>query len=163
MSINIGDHTPSFSLPCDTVNQTGKSSLSLNDFDGHWIVLYFYPKDNTSGCTKQAENFKAHYQQFKQLGCEIIGVSKDSVKSHDKFKVKFDLPFPLLSDEDGSVCNQFNVWVQKSMYGRQYYGIERSTFLINPAGKIEFIWRKVKVPQHIETVLEKLKSLHQST
>src|SRR5690606_38623930 len=111
--------------------------------------LYFYPKDDTPGCTKEACDFRDNFAALKKLGAVVIGVSKDKVAKHGKFKTKYDLPFPLVSDESGEICQKYGVWVRKSMYGMSYYGIERSTFLINPAGKIQKIWRKVKVPSHV--------------
>nr|MDJ0969010.1 peroxiredoxin [Kiloniellales bacterium] len=119
----------------------------------------FYPKDDTSGCTKEACGFRDALPDFSKIDAEILGVSKDSVKSHDKFKAKYDLPFSLVSDEDGSICEKYGVWVEKSMYGRKYMGIERSTFLIDENGVVQGAWRKVKVPGHVETVLKTAQEL----
>jgi peroxiredoxin Q/BCP len=116
-------------------------------------VLYFYPKDDTSGCTKEATGFAEAYADFKAAGAEVIGVSKDSTASHDKFKAKYQLTFPLGSDEDGRVVEAYGTWVEKSMYGRKYMGIARSTFLIDGSGTIRQAWRKVKVPGHVDEVL----------
>jgi thioredoxin-dependent peroxiredoxin len=124
-----------------------------------WKVVYFYPKDLTSGCTVEASDFEAFSKDFKKLGCEIIGVSKDSCASHEKFAAKENLNFLLLSDTDGETCEAFGVWKEKSMYGRKYMGIERSTFLVNSKGYVCAEWRSVKVPGHAESVLEVLKSL----
>jgi peroxiredoxin Q/BCP len=123
------------------------------------VVLYFYPKDDTSGCTKEACGFAAAYGAFQAAGAEVIGVSKDSVASHDKFKAKYQLPFPLGSDEDGKVVEAYGVWVEKSMYGRKYMGVERATFLIDGGGTIRRAWRKVKVPGHVDEVLAATKAL----
>ncbi|MEQ8195371.1 MAG: thioredoxin-dependent thiol peroxidase [Rhodospirillales bacterium] len=154
MALKIGDKAPAFNLPTD-----GGGTLALKDLKGKKIVLYFYPKDNTSGCTKEAEAFRDSIRKFKTAGAEVVGVSKDSVKSHDSFKSKFKLPFTLVSDEDCELCKAYGVWVKKSMYGRQYMGIERATFLIDGKGKIGQIWHKVKIPGHAEEVLEAVKAL----
>lgn len=149
MTVAIGKKAPDFSLPRD-----GGGTISLSDFKGHKVVLYFYPKDDTSGCTLQACTFNENLKGFNKLDARIIGISKDSVKKHDKFKEKYGLTFPLASDEDGAVCDAYGTWVQKSMYGRKYMGIERTTFLINEDGTIAHIWNKVKVPGHIEDVMK---------
>ena len=154
MTLNAGDKTPDFSMPTD-----GGGTVSLKDLKGKKVVLYFYPKDDTPGCTKEACGFRDSLPDFTGADAEIIGVSKDSVAKHDKFKVKHDLPFTLASDEDGSVCEAFGTWVEKSMYGRKYMGIDRATFLIGADGKIAQVWRKVKVPGHVEEVLEAAKQL----
>jgi peroxiredoxin Q/BCP len=122
-------------------------------------VLYFYPKDDTSGCTTEAKGFSEAAEAFKAAGVTVIGVSKDSVKSHDKFKAKYDLAITLGSDEDGGVVERYGAWVEKSMYGRQYMGVDRSTFLIGPDGHLRQIWRKVKVPGHVEAVLKAAQAL----
>ncbi|MEJ1994833.1 MAG: thioredoxin-dependent thiol peroxidase [Limibacillus sp.] len=149
MTLNPGDKAPDFSMPTD-----GGGSVSLKDLKGKKVVLYFYPKDDTPGCTKEACGFRDALPDFSGADAEIIGVSKDSVAKHDKFKAKHELPFTLASDEDGSVCEAYGTWVEKSMYGRKYMGIDRATFLIGPDGKIAQVWRKVKVPGHVEEVLE---------
>lgn len=150
----IGTPAPDFKLPGD-----GGSQLSLADLRGRKIVLYFYPKDSTPGCTKQAIAFNDLRDQFLQADTMIIGVSADSPKSHDKFKGKHELQFPLLSDETKETLEKYGVWVEKSLYGRRYMGIERSTFLIDREGHIARIWEKVSVPGHAEEVLEAAKRL----
>lgn len=154
MSLEIGDKAPSFTLPTD-----GDSKISLKDFKGKPVVLYFYPKDDTSGCTAEACAFRDQLPDFSKLKAAVIGVSRDSAASHDKFKTKYKLSFPLASDEDGEVCEAYGVWVEKSMYGRKYMGIERSTFLIDGKGILRGVWRKVKVPGHVEEVLQAVKAL----
>jgi peroxiredoxin Q/BCP len=149
-----GDRAPSFNLPCD-----GGTKLSLSSLKGQKVVLYFYPKDNTSGCTKEAIDFNALKAKFAKVETAVIGVSPDSVDSHDKFKKKFKLGFPLISDEDKTMLSAYGVWVEKSMYGRKYMGVERTTFLIDRKGKIARVWNKVKVPGHAEEVLEAAKAL----
>jgi thioredoxin-dependent peroxiredoxin len=129
------------------------STASPADFVGKKLILYFYPKDDTTGCTREAQDFTAMAADFAKAGAEVIGISKDSVKSHAKFVGKYDLKIGLGSDESGAVCEAFGVWVEKSMYGRQYMGIERATFLIGPDGKIARVWRKVKVAGHAADVL----------
>jgi peroxiredoxin Q/BCP len=145
--LNAGDRAPDFSLPTD-----GNGKASLSDFKGKKLVIYFYPKDDTPGCTTESCGFRDSITEFKKLGLAVVGVSKDSVKSHDKFKKKYDLNFPLISDEEGTMCEAYGVWKEKSMYGKKYMGIERSTFLINEDGKIAHVWRNVKVPGHVDEV-----------
>jgi peroxiredoxin Q/BCP len=152
--LNVGDKAPSFSLATD-----GGGRISLKDLSGKPIVLYFYPKDDTSGCTREAVAFTGLLAKFNRLGVKVIGVSKDSIESHDKFKAKHDLGVVLGSDPDGKVVESYGCWVEKSLYGRKYMGIDRSTFLIDPKGKISRIWRKVKVPGHAEDVLEAAKAM----
>ncbi len=130
----------------------GKSSKA-SDYRGKILILYFYPKDDTSGCTKEAQEFSVLASQFANAGAVVVGISKDSEKSHGKFITKYDLKVALGSDESGAVCEAFGVWVEKSMYGKKYMGIERSTFLIDAQGKIVQLWRKVKVPGHAAEVL----------
>ena len=154
MSVNEGEKAPDFSMPTD-----GGGSVSLKDLKGKAVVLYFYPKDSTPGCTKEACGFRDLMPDFSKVDAEIIGVSKDSVKRHDNFKAKYELPFLLASDEAGDVCERYGVWVEKSMYGKKFMGIERATFLIDPNGKVRNVWRKVKVPGHVEEVLEAAKAL----
>jgi peroxiredoxin Q/BCP len=149
MSWEVGEKAPEFSLPAD-----GGATVALKDYKGKAVVLYFYPKDDTSGCTAEACAFGEALPQFGKAKAAVIGISRDSVASHDKFKAKYQLPFPLASDADGKVCEAYGVWVEKSMYGRKYMGIERSTFLIDGQGVIRNIWRKVKVPGHAEEVLK---------
>ena len=134
-----------------------KSSLPVGD--GQSLVVYFYPKDMTSGCTRESQDFRDLHSAFRKAGADIVGVSRDSVKSHDKFIDKEKLPFPLLSDADEKLCKQFDVIKEKSLYGKKYLGIERSTFLLDPSGILRHEWRKVKVPGHAEEVLEAAKSL----
>lgn len=150
----IGKAAPAFSAQ---TNDGGE--LALKDLKGGKVVLYFYPKDDTPGCTKEAIAFTEHLAAFKRAGAVVVGVSKDSPAKHDKFIEKHGLKVRLVSDEDGSICEKYGVWVEKNMYGRKYMGIERATFLIDEAGKIRQIWRKVKVPGHVEEVLAAVKSL----
>lgn len=146
--LKIGDKAPAFSLKDDR----GRI-VSLSDFKGQRVVLYFYPKDDTPGCTKEACDFRDAYRKFRRKGTVILGMSRDSAASHQKFKQKHQLPFPLLADEDGGATEAYGVWVKKSMYGRSYFGIERSTFAINERGILTNIIRKVKVDRHVETLL----------
>lgn len=154
MTLTAGDAAPPFTLPAD-----GGSTVSLAALAGRKIVLYFYPKDDTSGCTKEAIAFNGLKPQFAAAGAEIIGVSADSVASHDKFKAKYGLGFTLASDETMEMLNRYGVWVEKSMYGRKYMGIERTTILIDSAGKIARVWPKVKVEGHADEVLAAAQSL----
>lgn len=147
MTVDVGDAMPSFDLPTD-----GGGRLSSADLAGRPFVLYLYPKDDTSGCTKEANAFKDMKAAFEAMGVTVIGLSKDPVASHDKFKAKLDLNFRLLSDEDGGLVEALGAWVQKSMYGKTYMGIDRATFLVGADGRIKAIWRKVKVPGHVEAV-----------
>jgi peroxiredoxin Q/BCP len=154
MALQKGDVAPDFQLPTD-----GAGQVSLSGLKGKNLVLYFYPKDDTSGCTKEAIAFNGLKAQFAAANTEIIGVSADSVASHDKFKKKYDLGFALASDEGKSMLEAYGVWVEKSMYGKKYMGIERSTFLIDSAGKVAGVWTKVKVDGHAEEVLAAAKAL----
>jgi thioredoxin-dependent peroxiredoxin len=154
MSVKPGDKAPDFSLPTD-----GNGKVSLSKFKGKKVILYFYPKDDTSGCTAEACGFRDRLPKLGKSDAVVIGISRDSVASHDKFKKKYDLPFTLASDEDGKVCEAYGTWVEKSMYGRKYMGIERATFLIDPKGAIRNIWRKVKVTGHVEEVLAAAKAI----
>lgn len=138
------------------VGDVAPLSPTLKDYRGQTIVLYFYPKDNTSGCTAEACDFRDHYKAFLKKGAVVLGVSPDSAKSHEGFKAKQSLPFPLIADEDKSLCKAYGVWKEKSMYGRKYMGVERSTFVIGPDGRIMNIWRKVSVPGHVQAVQEVL-------
>lgn len=149
MSLEVGDEAPDFSLPADS---GGK--VSLKELKGKTVVLYFYPKDDTSGCTAEACAFRDQLPDFSKVKAEVVGISRDPVASHDKFKKKFKLTFPLASDEEGKVCEAYGTWVEKSMYGKKYMGIERATFLIDGKGVIRNIWRKVKVDGHAEEVLK---------
>jgi thioredoxin-dependent peroxiredoxin len=138
---------------------TGGESWRLKDAAGKKLVIYFYPKDMTSGCTKESQDFRDLFAAFRKAGTAIVGVSRDSVASHEKFTTKEKLPFPLLSDPDEELCNLFDVIKEKSLYGKKYMGIERSTFLLDEKGVLRHEWRKVKVPGHAEEVLEAAKSL----
>ncbi len=149
-----GDAAPDFHLP-----GAGGETLSLAGLKGRNLVLYFYPKDDTSGCTKEAIEFNALRDKFDKAGTTIIGLSPDSVKNHDKFRVKYELAIPLASDETKATLDAYGVWVEKSMYGRKYMGVERSTFLVGADGRIAKIWRKVKVPGHAEAVLAAAQAL----
>lgn len=152
--LKIGDKAPGFSIK----NQDEKQ-VSLNEFKGKWVVLYFYPKDNTPGCSTEAMEFTAKTGEFNELGGVIMGVSPDSCESHRKFIEKKELNLILLSDMDKDVLDKYGVWQMKKMYGREYQGVVRSTFLINPKGEIAFSWLKVKVKGHVDDVYEKLKEL----
>ncbi|NOT83358.1 MAG: peroxiredoxin [Methylococcaceae bacterium] len=139
---------------------TGEQSFKLSDYRGHYVLLYFYPKDSTPGCTQEGQDFRDHIEQFKALNCVIFGVSRDSLRSHENFKCKQNFPFELLADTDESVCQLFEVIKMKNMYGKQVRGIERSTFLINPEGILIKAWRPVKVKGHIEELLSTLTTLN---
>jgi len=153
-TLEPGDKAPSFTLP-----REGGETISLSGLKGKTLVLYFYPKDDTSGCTAEAIAFSAEAAKFKNAGAVVVGVSKDSPKSHDKFKGKYDLKVVLASDEDIKTAEAYGVWVEKSMYGRKYMGVERTTVLIDDAGKIAQVWNKVKVPGHAKEVLAAAKEL----
>lgn len=154
MPLEPGDAAPLFSLP-----GAGGETIALEALRGHKIVLYFYPKDDTSGCTLEAQTFNGLSDAFAAADARVIGVSPDSVKSHDKFRAKYGLGFPLASDEAKGMLEAYGVWVEKSMYGRKYMGVERTTLLIDREGSIARVWRKVKVPGHAEEVLEAARSL----
>ena len=143
-----GKTAPDFTLPRD-----GGGEITLSDLRPKKVVLYFYPKDDTSGCTKEAQGFTEAKADFEAAGAIVVGLSKDSVKKHDKFVAKYDLDVILVADEDCAVCEAYGTWVEKSMYGRKYMGIDRSTFLIEGDGKVIREWRKVKVPGHVDEVL----------
>lgn len=153
-TLEIGDKAPAFTLPTD-----GGGKVSLSELKGKPVVLYFYPKDDTSGCTKEAIEFSAAKAKFDKLGAVVIGCSRDTVASHEKFKTKHKLKLTLGADETGKVTDSYGVWGEKSLYGRKYMGIERATFLIGPDGRIAALWRKVKVPGHVEAVLEAVRAL----
>ncbi|MFN3233367.1 MAG: thioredoxin-dependent thiol peroxidase [Alphaproteobacteria bacterium] len=150
----VGDKAPAFSMQRD-----GGDTISSKDLKGQKVVLYFYPKDDTSGCTKEAIAFTENKAAFEAEGATIIGVSRDTVAKHEKFIAKHDLGIALGSDEDGAVTEAFGVWKEKKMYGKTYMGIERSTFLIDDKGVIREVWRKVRVPGHVDAVLEAVKAL----
>ncbi|HKS89380.1 MAG TPA: thioredoxin-dependent thiol peroxidase [Stellaceae bacterium] len=154
MSIEVGQRAPDFTMPTD-----GGGSVTLSKLRGKPVVLYFYPKDDTSGCTAEACGFRDSFPDYGKTGATVIGVSRDSVSSHDKFKKKHALPFTLAADETGEVTERYGVWVEKSMYGRKYMGIDRSTFLIDKDGVVRGAWHKVKVPGHVAEVLKAVQSL----
>ncbi len=151
--MEIGDHVPDLPL-----NLTSGTSASLHDFSGKWLVLYFYPKDSTPGCTNQGIAFNELLTKFRRAGAEVMGVSRDSIRSHQNFTAKQGFRFELASDPDEALCKAFDVIKQKKLYGREYLGIERSTFLIDPTGVIRQVWRPVKVPGHAQIVLDALKA-----
>src|ERR1044072_5348935 len=150
--MKVGQNAPEFSI----VDDSGKT-VKLSDFKGRKIVLYFYPKDDTPGCTKEACNFRDGISELKKQGAIVLGVSADSVESHKKFKKKFDLNFPLLADTDKKIAEAYGTWKEKSMYGKKYMGIERTTFIIDEQGKVSHIFPKVKVNEHYDEVLAALK------
>jgi peroxiredoxin Q/BCP len=152
--LQIGDTAPDFTLPTDNDGE-----VTLSDLRGKNVVLYFYPKDNTPGCTTESCGFNDALPAFENLNAAIIGLSKCSVKKHNNFKAKYGFNFPLASDENSDVCEQYGTWKEKSMYGKTFMGIERSTFLIDKDGKIAHIWRKVKVKEHVEAVQAALEEL----
>ena len=154
MEVEVGKKAPSFCL-----KDKDEKKHCLKDFAGKWVVLYFYPKDNTSGCTKEAVGFTEKKAEFEKLGAVIVGVSPDSPASHARFIEKKDLEILLLSDPEHKVLTKYGVWQKKKLYGREYMGVVRSTFLIDPKGKVAAVWRKVKVKGHVDAVLEKLKEL----
>jgi peroxiredoxin Q/BCP len=154
MSLDAGSLAPDFTAPTD-----GGGSITLSALRGKNVIIYFYPKDDTPGCTKEACAFHAAEADFSGADAVVLGVSKDSAASHDKFKAKYALGFPLIADIDGAICEAFGVWVEKLNYGKKYMGIERSTFLIDKQGVVRQVWHKVKVDGHAGKVLEALKSL----
>ena len=154
MSVEEGKKAPDFNAATD-----GGKKLKLSELRGKPVVLYFYPKDDTSGCTAEACGFRDSLPDFSKVKAQVIGVSRDSVEKHDKFKKKYELTFPLVSDEDGKICTKYGTWVEKSLYGRKYMGIERATFLIDKAGTVAKVWHKVKVPGHVDEVLKAVKAL----
>lgn len=154
MTLAVGSPAPDFTLATD-----GGGTVTLSALRGRPVVVYFYPKDDTSGCTKEACAFRDAFPDFSAAGATVIGISKDGVASHDRFKAKYGLPFLLAADTDTAVAVAWGVWVEKSMYGRSYMGMERATFLIDGAGVIRALWRKVKVPGHAEAVLKAVRAL----
>lgn len=152
--MDTGDKVPGFKFQA-----TNEVHGSLAQYKGKWLVLYFYPKDATPGCTNESKDFAKNYEAFQDLGCEVFGVSRDSLHSHDKFKAKLELPFELISDENEELCQLFNVLKLKKMYGKEHIGIERSSFIIDPEGLLRKSWRKVKVDGHVDEVLQSLKAL----
>jgi thioredoxin-dependent peroxiredoxin len=153
-NLKVGDKVKNFQLPA-----TGNKIVKLTDLKSSNVVVYFYPKDNTPGCTKETEAFRDHIEKFSELNSVILGVSRDSIKSHENFKSKLDFTFDLLSDSEEKLCQQFDVIKEKNMYGKKVMGIERSTFLIDGNGVLRNEWRKVKVDGHVEAVLEAVKNL----
>lgn len=151
MALKVGGKLPAFK------GLTADGPIAAKDLKGENAIIYFYPKDDTPGCTIEACDFRDNLPKFKKLNAKVYGVSKDDMKSHDKFTTKYELPFTLISDEDGSICEKFGTWVEKSMYGRKYMGIERATFLVDAEGVIQHIWRNVKAKGHAEEVLKTLK------
>jgi peroxiredoxin Q/BCP len=151
---DVSDTAPDFTLPRD-----GGGDVTLSDLRGSAVVLFFYPRDDTPGCTKESIGFSQSLQDFAEAGAQVFGISKDTVAKHDKFVAKHDLTTPLLSDAEAEVCEAYGVWVEKNMYGRKSMGIQRSTFLIDAEGKIAQVWRKVKVDGHVDAVLEAVKAL----
>lgn len=154
MSMEIGQPAPAFELAA-----TGERTLSLADLRGKNVVVYFYPKDNTPGCTQEGQDFRDLYPEFQKLDTEILGISRDSVRSHENFSAKFEFPFPLLSDQDETVCRLFDVMKEKKMYGKTRIGVERSTFLIDREGVLRQEWRGVRVKGHAASVLEAVREL----
>ncbi len=152
--LNVGDNAPDISLPIFP-----EGELKLSDYRGHWVIVYFYPKDSTPGCTTESCEFRDALPDFSAANAKIVGVSRDSLKSHANFTTKQDLNFPLISDAEEVLCKAFDVWRLKKNYGKEYMGIERSTFIINPDGKVAHAWRKVRVKEHVASVLESLKGL----
>lgn len=152
MALEIGDKAPDFTLPSDEDNQP----VTLSRLRGKKVVLYFYPKDNTPGCTREACDFRDNFSAFRKHGVEVFGISKDSAKSHGNFRKKFELPFRLLVDAEGEVCKAYDVIKKKVMFGKTSMGIQRSTFLIDEKGIIRAAWRKVQVPGHVEQILDEL-------
>lgn len=152
--LDVGDNIPAFDLPTN-----GDDSLNNAALKGKTVVMYFYPKDMTPGCTTEAQDFRDRIKDFEKAGAMVVGVSKDSVKRHDNFVAKQDLPFALISDEDGTLCEDFGVWVEKNMYGKKYMGIQRATFVIDGKGIIKHVWPKVKVKGHVDEVLDIVKQL----
>jgi len=153
-SLNIGDDAPDMALPI-----WPEGELKLSDYCGHWVIVYFYPKDSTSGCTTESCEFRDALPDFSAADAKIVGVSRDSVKSHGNFTTKQELNFPLIADTEEQLCKAFDVMQLKMNYGKEYMGVERSTFIINPEGKIAHSWRKVKVKEHVADVLATLKGL----
>lgn len=151
---DVSDIAPDFTLPRD-----GGGEVTLSALRGGTVVLFFYPRDDTPGCTKESIGFSEQLQAFAEAGAQVFGISRDSVAKHDKFVAKHGLTTPLLSDENSTVCEDYGVWVEKNMYGRKSMGIERSTFIIDPEGKIARVWRKVKVPGHVDEVLDTVRAL----
>ncbi len=154
MALTVGDKAPAFALPA-----AGGRTISLDALKGRKVVIYFYPKDDTSGCTQEAKDFQARRAEFAAADTEVIGVSPDSLKSHDRFRMKLGLEFPLVADESRELIEALGLWVEKSMYGRRYMGVERATVLVDREGRIARVWPKVKVPGHADEVLAAARAL----
>lgn len=154
MPVEIDKPAPEFDLPA-----TGGRNISLSDLKGEIVVLYFYPRDNTPGCTQEGEDFRDHYAEFRSAGARILGVSRDSIRKHENFKAKYEFPFELLSDEDETACRAYDVIREKKLYGKPYVGIDRSTFVIDARGVLRHAWRGVKVKGHAAEVLESVRAL----
>ena len=154
MSVELGKVIPKFTIPA-----TGEQDISPQQYKGKWLIIYFYPRDNTPGCTTEGKDFRDHHAEFEKLNAVILGVSRDSVKVHTNFKAKHEFPFELMADQEEQLCRLFDVIKEKNMYGRKVMGIERSTFLIDPKGRLAAEWRKVKVKGHVEELLSTLKEL----
>jgi peroxiredoxin Q/BCP len=154
MALNVGDKAPNFTGAIDENN-----NLSLKNLKGKWFVLYFYPKDNTSGCTKEACSFRDHMEEITKSGVEVIGVSPDSIKSHNNFKTKFNLNFHLIADPDKTICNAYDIMGEKSMYGKKYLGVIRTTYIIDDQGIIRKVFSNVKVDGHVDEVINAIKEL----
>jgi len=153
-AVTLNKKVPNFELPA-----TGDKNIKLSSLKGKKVIIYFYPKDSTSGCTTEGQNFRDNHNKFKRAGAIILGVSRDSLKSHDNFKAKQEFPFDLISDKEETLCNLFDVIKEKNMYGKKVMGIERSTFLLDEKGVLRQEWRKVKVAGHVEEVLNATKAL----
>lgn len=153
-TIEAGSPAPDFTVPCDD-----GGTFTLSSLRGKAVVLYFYPRDDTPGCTREAQGFAEALPAFAEAGADIVGVSKDTPASHDRFKAKYGLPFRLVSDSDGDICERYGVWAEKKNYGKTYMGIERSTFLIGADGVVGRVWRRVKVPGHVDAVLEAVRAM----
>lgn len=156
-TVSLNKKVPDFTLPA-----TGDQELSLSDLKGKNVVLYFYPKDSTPGCTREGQDFRDNHAKFKRQNTVILGISRDSLKAHENFKARQEFPFELLSDKEEAVCKLFDVIKMKNMYGKKVRGIERSTFLIDDKGKLRQEWRKVKVDGHVDEVLEAVKQLNKT-
>lgn len=158
MTVEVNKKVPAFKLPA-----TGEQTISLSSLKGKNIILYFYPKDNTPGCTQEGQDFRDNIAKFKRQNCVILGVSRDTLKTHENFKAKHKFPFDLLSDTEEELCKLFDVIKLKNLYGKKHLGIERSTFLINDKGVLKQEWRKVKVKEHVEEVLAAVKALNKES
>lgn len=154
MTLEVGDKVPDLKLPA-----SGGKEINLKDYKGRTLVVYFYPKDNTPGCTQEGQDFRDLYKDFQKAGADIVGVSKDSLRSHENFITKFLFPFPLIADTEQELCDAFGVIVEKSMYGRKYTGIDRSTWVFDKKGVLKNVWRGVKVKGHAAEVLEAVQAL----